>query len=110
MPFRPATEADHQGIITLLRDAFAWPAHRFGSSRYTCPIYPATYDVPSLLRDCRAGYEFHVWEAAAQMQRCVPLPRTQTPAMALSRLAVRPDMDRHGIGTRMVAYAAELAR
>ena len=110
MPFRPATEADHQSIAALLRDAFAWPAHRFGASRYTCPIYPANYDLPSLVRDCRAGYAFHVWEDAGQIQGCVATRPTPPGPMELSRLAVHPGLERRGIGSRIIAAVADLAR
>lgn len=110
MPFRPATEADRPAIAKLLRDAFAWPANRFGDGRRTCPIYPFSYDVPSLMRDRRAGYGFHVWEDAGQIQGCVAIRPSQDGAMELSRLAVRPDMERRGIGSHIVAAVADMAR
>lgn len=110
MPFRPATEADYPVIAKLLRDAFAWPAHRFGDGRHSCPIYPATYDLPSLMRDCRAGYLFRVWEDAGRIQGCVAIRPTQNGPTELSRLAVHPGMERRGIGTHIVAEVADLAR
>jgi uncharacterized protein len=110
MPLRPASETDHPGITSLLRDAFAWPAHRFGSGRHTCPIYPDAYDLSSLARDLRAGYEFHVWEDAGQVLGCVAVRQPPGGDMELSRLGVHPGSERRGIGSRIVAAVADLAR
>lgn len=110
MPLRPATEADHPGIVAIVRDAFTWPAHRFASGRYACPIYPADYDQQRLQRDCRAGLEFHVWEEDGQLQGCIAIRRARNGAIELSRLAVPPHLERHGIGSRLVAGITDLAR
>src|SRR5215470_13007238 len=109
MPFRAATEADYPRIAQIVHDAFALPAHRFGTGS-ACPIYPPGYDVDRLQRDRSAGYEFFVYEQDRHALACVALRQARPGEMELARLAVPAGLEHRGIGSQLVAGAVQLAR
>ena len=96
---RPYRSSDREGIATLLK-AHAWPDEYIegqlsGAAALTFPENGAVFVVTA--DESLAGFvsvELHSWNRLAQLQG----------------LAVKPDLLRQRVGTRLVAAAEDLAR
>jgi len=107
---REAAEADANLLASLIREAFADVAVRFGLTPENSPTHPSNC-TPDWIRSAFAkGIRHFVLETPDGPAGCVALERANADVCYLERLAVLPTYRRNGFGEVLVNHVVEKAR
>ena len=104
---REAAEADAGLLASLIREAFADVAVRFGLTPENSPTHPSNC-TPEWIRSAFAkGIRHFVLETPEGPAGCVALEQANADVCYLERLAVLPAYRRNGFGEALVNYAVD---
>ena len=107
---REAAEADAALMASLIREAFADVAVRFGLTPENSPRHPSNC-TPHWIRSAfTKGVRHFLLETPEGPAGCVALESANADVCYLERLAVLPAYRRNGFGEALVSHAAERAQ
>ena len=106
-------EAFHDDAVTLARivsEANKDVAARFGLDAGNCAKHPSFCTEDWIKADLARGERYFVYEDGGRPIACVAYETPSGSVAYLNRLSVLPGYRRRGIGERLVAHVAALAR
>ena len=105
-----AAETDADLLASLIREAFADVAVRFGLTPENSPTHPSNC-TPDWIRAAFAkGIRHFLLTTPEGPAGCVALEQANTDVCYLERLAVLPAYRRNGFGEALVSYTVDRAR
>jgi len=106
-----ATPGDAGVLSEIIRRAFASVAIRFEITRRTCPTHPSFATDHWIEEDMAAGDTYFMLLEDDTPSGCVSVKHgKETDTCYVTRLAVMPDMQKHGGGSILVREAMDEAR
>ncbi|MBN1362541.1 MAG: GNAT family N-acetyltransferase [Sedimentisphaerales bacterium] len=105
MTIRPAGIEDLDTVVSLLQQACATVAQRFGLTMENCPKSPAFYTHDRARDDLARGVRYFLLEENGTACACVALEQAKPDLVYLERLAVLPEQRRRGYGQALVRHA-----
>ena len=105
-----AAETDADLLASLIREAFADVAVRFGLTPENSPTHPSNCTSDWIRAAFAKGIRHFVLETPGGPAGCVALEQANTDVCYLERLAVLPAYRRNGFGEALVSYTVDRAR
>jgi ribosomal protein S18 acetylase RimI-like enzyme len=105
-----ATEADAVLLASLIREAFAGVAQRFGLTPENSPTHPSNCAPEWISSAFAKGVRYYVMRNDQGPAGCVALEQAGAGLCYLERLAVLPSYRRSGLGKALVDHVMTKAR
>lgn len=106
---REATSNDAAGLASLIREAFADVARRFGLTPENCPTHPSNCQAFWIERELAEGCRYWILEDDSLAVGCISVERVDKDLFHLKRLAVLPASRRRGFGEALVRHVLGVA-
>lgn len=107
---RAAVPADAERLATLLANAFADVADRFGLTRENCPGHTSFITVDEVRRGMGFGNRYFMAMCGLTLCGTIAFRLPKNGISVIEKVAVQPPFRRRGIGRRLMEHAFAEAR
>ena len=105
-----ASEAEAELLASVIREAFADVAQRFGLTPENCPTHPSNCEPEWVSAAFARGVRYFLLQTPQGPAGCVALELVNADVCYLERLAVLPAFRRNGFGKALVNHVVDTAR